>query len=581
MQPLAARMALFIVTISSVIGALFGFSTVLRAQNNPPSNTTPVAPAANTCLPVIEQLNTAINECSDINSNWSCFGQFDAQVDPVQFRFHALRDRRPLPVMKAMNTISNGAVLLNLDIQGEQTPIFVLMYGDAYLQPNAQPKDFLFRINNTRELCAQTPPGMLIRTKKGYRDTLTLNGVTIELGSTAFATMNQNRMTVANLQGDVTLIINGVRYPIAEGGHILVDVSVTPPRLIEEVKLSPLAASAVLIWAAQTPGRLQAIDNSNEDPTSDKACVAELEFGKPIVETLTNPGHECLFSVCADPGEKISVNLNAISAGLDPWVDLRLPNGRLYTFNNDIGEGQTDSLLCNIELPPVQTMTGCYLLVARSHHNATAGAFELTLNKETACEPPAPRCEVMTPRGLNLRAGPGVNFPRLAATPLPQNTHLELLAEENGWRKVRVQNSDLIGYVNADPRYLLCEGIFAPPSATGTTTPAVTPTPTPSPIINGETAVTPTPTKLTPPGMPTPTPTATLIQLTVPTATPTLTSTPTPTATCVYPLYKLPAGDRGCTQKTPVVPPGTETTPTVISTSTPVPPTKAPPHPPI
>ena len=548
---------IFLILIVSVGSLLFGIT--LYAQNdsidNPASNDSEEAAA---CPPVIEQLNAAINECSDINSNWSCFGQFEAEVDPIKFRFHALRDRRPLPVMNWMNTNADGAVLLNLDTQGEQTPIFVLMFGDAYLQPNAEQTDFLFRIDDTRQVCEQTPPGMLIQTKRGYRDTLTLNGVTIELGSTAFVTMDRNLMTVANLRDEVALLIDGERYPIPENGHFLVDVSLNPPQIVDERFPSPFAESELFTWAARSPGRLADLDNSNEDANSTKACVAELEFGKPIIETINNPGHECLFSVCADPGDTISVNLNTISGGLDPWVDLRLPNGRLYTFNNDIGEGNTDSILCNIELPPVQEVDSCYLLVARAHRNASEGEFELTLNKETSCSTPEPRCEVMTHRSLNLRSGPGIGFPLAAATPLPPDTHLEPLgSDENGWIRVRVLSSNLVGYVSNDPRFLLCEE--------GTT---ATPTVTPMLSAVAET-VTPTAT-------PTPPAIATLTATTTPTVA-TITVTATPTG-CIYSLYNLPSADRDCNP----TPTGTDDPPTSVpSTSTPMPPTKAPAHPPI
>lgn len=570
------------------VGALllpYSYISLLAQDNNIQDNA-----AFEQCNTIVSAVHNAILECSDINRNWACYGKIRAEVDPVKYRFHALRDRRAIEALNKVDTDSDGVVLLNLHTEGEANPIRAIMFGDARLETrDAQQHNFLFVVEDTLDMCKDTKPGIIIRTISGRSSQIILNNVTIQLGSTAYITIDSRGwMTVANVEGQITVIINGVFYEVPEGGEIRIDVSTTPPRFLESLQISPLAGSEVAQWISKAPQGLRSVINSNEDPTSEVACIGKLEFGKPIVETLNNPGHECLFSVCADPGQKISVNLNAISDGLNPWVDLRLPNGRLYTFNNDIGEGQTDSLLCNIELPPVQELDGCYLLVARSHHNASAGQFELTLNKETGCSTPEPRCEVMTYRGLNLRTGPGVEFSLAAATPLPQDTHLEPVGvEENGWRKVRVNNTALEGYVNTDPRYLLCEGIFTPESPTATATPTPTMTPTSSPVVDSLSTDTPTPTLVVPPGVETSTPTLTstatpsrsTVTTASPTSTPVGTLTSTPTG-CLYPLYNLPAKDRRCTP-TPTTDGsgGTGTTP--LSTATPVPPTKAPPNPPI
>jgi N-acetylmuramoyl-L-alanine amidase len=60
-----------------------------------------------------------------------------------------------------------------------------------------------------------------------------------------------------------------------------------------------------------------------------------------------------------------------------------------------------------------------------------------------ADEEPQPLPLAQTTTALNIRTGPGTRFDKLAASPLPAGTKVEVLAESDAWRQVLVL--DLIG----------------------------------------------------------------------------------------------------------------------------------------
>jgi hypothetical protein len=472
-----------------ILTTLLAFSSnALAFAQTPTPTATPIPtllPGQQQCLALINSLQTAITDCDDINSNWACYGNLEADVVPVQYRFHGLRDRRPLTVLEELNTNTNGVVLMNLQIEGETNPIKTIMFGDGRLEA-AEPgqHSFFMQIDDPAELCTLTPPGMIIQTETGQSGELTLNQVTIELASTAFVTFEADGlMTVANLGGQVTVIIDGVRQPLLEGEQVRVAFVNGQPQFAGPPSASRFFGSIVLTFLAGTDGITQ-IHNSNQ---TDAACVQELQFGETITAQNIAPGHECLYKFCAVAGDVITVNMDAASTALNPWVDLRGPDDLLLAYNNDVDMAAQDSLLCNVGLAE----TSCdYTIVARSHHNESFGAFTLTLAKQTSCVQPEPRCDVMTYRGLNLRTGPGTQFTRVDT--LVQGTSVEPIrrSEDSNWVFVNVQEPDLTGWVRNSPELFECE--FVEPRVsivevlpTEVSIPTATPAPNATPMPDG------------------------------------------------------------------------------------------------
>ena len=146
--------------------------------------------------------------------------------------------------------------------------------------------------------------------------------------------------------------------------------------------------------------------------------------------------------------------MTAVDGKLDPWVDLQTPDKALFAFNNDIGEQSADSLLCNVQLP----VSSCdYTIVARSDRNRTAGKFRLTLDKQTGCQQPTPRCAVVSRFGAQLYKGPGTDNERIQK--LEAETHMvpKGYSADGNWIEVAVGGTERSGWVRNDARFVQCE----------------------------------------------------------------------------------------------------------------------------
>lgn len=348
------------------------------------------------CDTIKDNFHQAISRCFEINGNYVCYAGPLAQVEPKPFRFYNLKDRRPLPDLKAINPENdNGVVVMDLHVPGQQSPVRAIMFGRVNLNVD-DPHNHLFtmRKNDAGEfVCNATPPGMVVRTERGTAGQVTVNGVTIRLKSSAFITIESgDRMTVANLEGNVTLD-NGIEtldlplgYQIGvqlNGGSVFLSPS-TPSAFFE---------SEALQWLITNENGMKRIQNTNQDPISEAACVKQIKFGVPITEQTVNSGHECLFQFCAKKGDMITAKIEALDPSLNPWLDLRGPDEKIVSFNNDTDQTNTNSLLCNVGLP----VDGCYTLVARSHQNDSFGSFRIKLDRQSACMPPPSPCVGLNP----------------------------------------------------------------------------------------------------------------------------------------------------------------------------------------
>ncbi|MBV7335284.1 SH3 domain-containing protein [Chloroflexi bacterium TSY] len=441
------------------------------------------------CLELIEKLKVAIADCDDMNSNHACYGSIEADVLPIEYRFQGLRDRRPLSQLDRIDTDENGAVFMNLHLEGQTNSIKTMMFGNGNLDPEEPGQhSYLMTIDNPTELCALTPPGIVLHTEEGESGQVELNGVLVEMRSTAFVTiLEDGLMTVVNLEGQVTVTINGVTQSLPIGFHTQISFANGFPQFaIPAPVQSPYANSAFLRWVTDNEDEgIKRIRNTN---TTSQACVREIDFGVPLQNQLiTNPGHECLYRFCTQTGESFSIEMETVSGDLDSWIDLRGEDGQLLAFNNDIDETDSDSSICNVGL----TEPACYTIVARANHNETNGQFNLTLSRGELCAETLPRCSVTTHRGLNLREGPGLQYPRLQA--MPQNTQLQPVAfsQDSQWVRVEIQGQSASntenneGWVRSLPGLVQCEiqtivqvepTVLPPP----TSTPQIEPTPTPT-----------------------------------------------------------------------------------------------------
>ena len=408
-----------------------------------------------TCGQAIADVASAVQECSDLNRNTACYGKEDVFVDPPEYRFQALRDHRPLEVLNSIDTIGNGWVLMNLQIAGETALVKAILFGPTELnatEPGAH--DFLMRIDDQNLLCQDTPPGMVVSTVTDTTSQLTVNGIPIMLGSTAFVTAKGDSLTtIANLDGHVAVTIDDEKTTIPAGYQVQVERVDGQLRLLGPPTPSSFAASPLFHWLLTADGGLKSIRNTNSED-SERACVRRIDFGETITEQITNPSQECLIQFCANAGDIATVKMEGVNQDLDSWVDLQTPDKALFAFNDDVDSANDDSLLCNVELP----VSSCdYTIVARSNRNRSEGEFRLKLDKATGCKPPTPRCTTVSRFGAQLYKEPKADAQRAQKVPAETNMTPQRYSDDGNWIEVSVEASGQTGWVRNDTRFVQCE----------------------------------------------------------------------------------------------------------------------------
>lgn len=377
----------FTLLLGSTIGWLWLSSAALYAQS---------------CTGVLTLLQSAVSQCSELNENWACYGNITTQAAPPEIRFYEPRDRQPVSVLNTIHTATDGAALMYLRFQGSSTPIRMIVFGDTTLGRVGEGK-FALAVEGGEPICQNSPPGLVVQTKDGETGTIEVNGVEIDLRSTAFVTvLNEKSMIVVNLGGQVSITIPGLGgpLPLLVGQQVDITLSNGRPIAIGAVTVSPYAESVPLRWLTDDPAGLRQVTDPNTEPhPAIPACGGLITFGQNLAAANFTPGQECLYRFCANRGDVITVDMATISGTLNPWIDVRRPDDELLIFNNDRDDADFNSQICNAGMPE----TSCdYMIVARPNHNASLGRFTLSLNRLTTCEPPPPHCEPITPTGLTF-----------------------------------------------------------------------------------------------------------------------------------------------------------------------------------
>lgn len=140
------------------------------------------------CGELIDDLRLATSDaaCRTINTNWACYGSTQADATPGYARFDRPRDRERLTVLNSISTFSpRGAGLALLNAYPQRVKMIV--FGASTLEP-VGPNSFVLNASGDALLCENTPSGLVVRTERNESGLVTVNGVDIELGSTAFVT---------------------------------------------------------------------------------------------------------------------------------------------------------------------------------------------------------------------------------------------------------------------------------------------------------------------------------------------------------------------------------------------------------
>ena len=260
MKTLVPRLMLVLLALA-VLWLVTRDDTPLSAQDNK---------SFDSCSQLLTTVAEAIQDCSDLNSNWACYGSEDAGVDPPEYRFQALSDRRPLEVLKRIDTYYEGTVLMNLQVEGQTAPIKAILFGPTEVtatKPGAH--DFLMRIDDQNLVCRATPPGMVISTESGQTGQIKINGIDIKLGSTAFTTVaGDNLTTIANLEGHVTVSIGNESVEVPVGFQVQVDGSGGQLRFLGPPTQSEYFNSPLLQWMTNDGAGLSSMVNTNKEKSA-------------------------------------------------------------------------------------------------------------------------------------------------------------------------------------------------------------------------------------------------------------------------------------------------------------------------
>lgn len=404
-----------------------------------------------TCEPVLKVIASAIENCSELNKNWACYGHADNRIFPKDIRFIQPKDRQPIAVIEEIFAeYRDGTALLRLQLQTEANPVTAILFGAIHLRPDKESDEenvFLLQGSNSEYLCEKTPSGMVVRTEEGQRGRITLNGVTVELESTAYiALRNADLLEVVNIEGNVTVSVDalGVSQQLGIGESSQITLQNNIPITISLPSPADISASSVIQWLATDDDGLRRVTDSNSVPNpAVQACGGAITYDQSIVDEHHVSGQECLFTFTGAVGDVVTIHLDALEDNLDPWVELRDPTMKLVKANNDIDTQENNSLICNRGL----LTAGTYTIVARPYNNASIGKFRLTLSRTSACNQPPILCEVLTGRVM-LRAAPRIDAPPPVRS-LIAHSRLYLLdhAEQTPWRQVRVAGSDDEGWI--------------------------------------------------------------------------------------------------------------------------------------
>lgn len=137
------------------------------------------------CTDVIDNLFGAIQpgRCAVVGPGNACYANDDITAKPASLRFSRQGHIVPILDLTSLRThASTGAAILVADT--DRGPIKIMAMGGSQITPSSR-QVFTLRRTNTGLVCEKTPSGLLLQTDSGERGRVTINGVSVEIGSTA------------------------------------------------------------------------------------------------------------------------------------------------------------------------------------------------------------------------------------------------------------------------------------------------------------------------------------------------------------------------------------------------------------
>ncbi len=160
--------------------------TILLARESP------VFAGEDSCDPIIASLHAAIqtNTCQQVATGYACYGnqEIDARLRSGAGPFSQPGQAVEVIKLRRLNTLPDtGAALMYVNSPDGEVKIIV--FGNTDLSPDG-PSAFTMRKTGGAILCEKTPSGMMVQTDSGKPGRVMVNGVRIDLESTAFISMD-------------------------------------------------------------------------------------------------------------------------------------------------------------------------------------------------------------------------------------------------------------------------------------------------------------------------------------------------------------------------------------------------------
>ncbi len=97
-------------------------------------------------------------------------------------------------------------------------------------------------------------------------------------------------------------------------------------------------------------------------------------FGQTFNGNLAPNTDDDIYSFNGNAGTSVKINMNATSGGLDTFLELYKPDGRLLAHNDDSNGGLNSEI--QVSLPT----TGDYKIIAHSYNRASGGSYNISFN---------------------------------------------------------------------------------------------------------------------------------------------------------------------------------------------------------
>ncbi len=309
--------------------------------------TTAASAQEDTCPEQVEEILSAVQDgCAVLGRNEVCYGHHRVDADTTETAsFSHAGDIISVSTLTALRTyplsVENeewGVAVFSVQasipdsIPGQNVTLIV--FGEAQVQPDdSAPEDFqmpmqafYLRTGIGQPACRAVPEGgVLVQNPRGLSVNLMINGFALRVGSTAlFTAAETDELTVATLEGNVRVIVDGVEQDVPAGFTLTVTQDVPPalPELEAELEILPadLLPEAVPQTgqpAGEAIGLLICATGNGVDVAAGQDILlrggwAEYELADVIAFMVGSP------PTLTFDGQDVSYSFRA---GPDPWVD--------------------------------------------------------------------------------------------------------------------------------------------------------------------------------------------------------------------------------------------------------------------